>query len=412
MPHQLPKGQVDFTTYLGRILRGVHPDRRISDAALKELNSLVNTLGKQVLAKAEELTFEKGQSTIFGKTIRGAAMLLFGESLPKHGLRADKSEGGKKVNVTITAARAGHFFKSGTGAQKQVGKTGLRIGGPKEKTEKREKREGAAEALAAVLNDFAAGLLKAATPRKGKITLKARDLFLASQKVSGIQHYFQSQGITMAGVGAVPTGVNPALVSGKKKARKSKPATGGIRQPHRFRPGTVAVREIKKYQKSDDMLLQVAPFKRVAREFAGKHRISAKAFAALQSYVESEAVALLYAAGMVSINAKRQTVAPKDIKVAKITCGQYAGHSKEYRVSSAAAKLSNASIQRLARRGGVKRVATASYDVMKGCISYKVEQIMRGALVFTENSERKTVTSSHIAKGIESAFGQRLAAKM
>ena len=32
-----------------------------------------------------------------------------------------------------------------------------------------------------------------------------------------------------------------------KAARKSAPATGGIKKPHRFRPGTVALREIRKY---------------------------------------------------------------------------------------------------------------------------------------------------------------------
>ncbi|KAG7013881.1 histone H3.2, partial [Cucurbita argyrosperma subsp. argyrosperma] len=36
-----------------------------------------------------------------------------------------------------------------------------------------------------------------------------------------------------------------------KAARKSAPATGGVKKPHRFRPGTVALREIRKYQKSD-----------------------------------------------------------------------------------------------------------------------------------------------------------------
>ena len=45
-----------------------------------------------------------------------------------------------------------------------------------------------------------------------------------------------------------------------KAARKSAPATGGIKKPHRFRPGTVALREIRKYQKSTDLLLRKLPF--------------------------------------------------------------------------------------------------------------------------------------------------------
>ena len=32
-----------------------------------------------------------------------------------------------------------------------------------------------------------------------------------------------------------------------KAARKTAPATGGVKKPHRFRPGTVALREIRKF---------------------------------------------------------------------------------------------------------------------------------------------------------------------
>ncbi len=45
-----------------------------------------------------------------------------------------------------------------------------------------------------------------------------------------------------------------------KAARKSAPATGGIKKPHRYRPGTVALREIRKYQKSTDSLMRKLPF--------------------------------------------------------------------------------------------------------------------------------------------------------
>ena len=45
-----------------------------------------------------------------------------------------------------------------------------------------------------------------------------------------------------------------------KAARKSVPATGGIKKAHRFRPGTVALREIRKYQKSTDLLIRKLPF--------------------------------------------------------------------------------------------------------------------------------------------------------
>lgn len=41
-----------------------------------------------------------------------------------------------------------------------------------------------------------------------------------------------------------------------KAARKSAPATGGVKKPHRYRPGTVALREIRRYQKSTELLIR------------------------------------------------------------------------------------------------------------------------------------------------------------
>ncbi len=48
--------------------------------------------------------------------------------------------------------------------------------------------------------------------------------------------------------------------------RRSAPATGGIKKPHRYRPGTVALREIRRYRKSTDLLIRKMPFQRLARE--------------------------------------------------------------------------------------------------------------------------------------------------
>ena len=41
-----------------------------------------------------------------------------------------------------------------------------------------------------------------------------------------------------------------------KAARKSAPVSGGVKKPHRFRPGTVALREIRRFQKSTDLLIR------------------------------------------------------------------------------------------------------------------------------------------------------------
>ena len=58
-----------------------------------------------------------------------------------------------------------------------------------------------------------------------------------------------------------------------KIIRKSASGGGGPKKPHRFRPGTVALREIRRYQKSTELLIRRAPFQRLVREIAEKSHI-------------------------------------------------------------------------------------------------------------------------------------------
>ena len=53
-----------------------------------------------------------------------------------------------------------------------------------------------------------------------------------------------------------------------------KAAAGGVKKPHRFRPGTVALREIRRYQKSTELLIRKLPFQRLVREIAQDFKVS------------------------------------------------------------------------------------------------------------------------------------------
>ena len=58
----------------------------------------------------------------------------------------------------------------------------------------------------------------------------------------------------------------------RKTASVSNPAAGGVKKPHRFRPGTVALREIRKFQKSTELLIRKLPFQRLVREIAQEYK--------------------------------------------------------------------------------------------------------------------------------------------
>ncbi|KAG5632021.1 hypothetical protein H5410_003738 [Solanum commersonii] len=113
-----------------------------------------------------------------------------------------------------------------------------------------------------------------------------------------------------------------------KAARKSAPATGGVKKPHRFRPGTVALTEIRKYQKSTELLIRKLPFQRLVREIAQDIktdlRFQSSAVAALQEAAEAYLVSLFKDTNLCAIHAKRVTIMPKDIQLARRIRGERA----------------------------------------------------------------------------------------
>ena len=106
-----------------------------------------------------------------------------------------------------------------------------------------------------------------------------------------------------------------------KAACKAALATGGWKNPHRYRPGTVALREIRKYQKSTDSLIRKLPFQRLARELAqsisGDLRFQATALAASQEASEAFLVGLMEDANLCAIHARRVTIMPKDLQLSQ-----------------------------------------------------------------------------------------------
>ncbi|WOL20005.1 histone H3, expressed [Canna indica] len=113
-----------------------------------------------------------------------------------------------------------------------------------------------------------------------------------------------------------------------KAARKSAPATGGVKKPHRFRPGTVALREIRKYQKSTELLIRKLPFQRLVREIAQDFktdlRFQSSAVSALQEAAESYLVGFFEDTNLFAIHAKRVTIMPKGIQLVRRIRGERA----------------------------------------------------------------------------------------
>jgi histone H3 len=99
--------------------------------------------------------------------------------------------------------------------------------------------------------------------------------------------------------------------------------TQAVKKQHRFRPGTVALREIRRYQKSTALLIRKLPFQRLVREMAQDQdirvnlRFQSTALAALQEASEAYLAGLFEDTNLCAIHAKRVTILPKDMQLAR-----------------------------------------------------------------------------------------------
>ncbi|XP_062290937.1 uncharacterized protein LOC133995524 [Scomber scombrus] len=112
-------------------------------------------------------------------------------------------------------------------------------------------------------------------------------------------------------------GPSTAPQPGPSTAPKQEP-----RQQKRFRPGTKALMEIRKYQKSTELLLRKGPFARLVREVCQSitdetRRWQVYALMALQEASEAFLVRLFADANLCAIHAKRVTIFPRDIQLAR-----------------------------------------------------------------------------------------------
>ena len=121
-------------------------------------------------------------------------------------------------------------------------------------------------------------------------------------------------------------GKAPRKLLATKAARRLAPQFGGVKKPHRYRPGIVALREIRKYQKSTELLIRKIPFQRLVRDVAADYksdlRFQSSALECLQEASESYLIGLFVDTNLCAIHARRVTITPKDMQLARRLRGE------------------------------------------------------------------------------------------
>ncbi len=108
-----------------------------------------------------------------------------------------------------------------------------------------------------------------------------------------------------------------AALNMKGKRHAAGPGSEPAKKPHRFRPGTVSLRQIRRMQTSVDFCTPKAAVERLVREIMQGHsdtmRITKQALMTLQTDLEAYATELFNGTVDACVHAKRVTIYPKDI---------------------------------------------------------------------------------------------------
>ncbi|XP_030784335.1 uncharacterized protein LOC104663991 isoform X1 [Rhinopithecus roxellana] len=175
-----------------------------------------------------------------------------------------------------------------------------------------------------------------------------------------------------------------------KAARKSAPITGGVKKPHRYRPGTVALREVT---------IPKLPFQRLVREIAQDFktdlRFQRAAIGALQEANEAYLIGLFEYTNLAVV----QSMSGRGKGGKGLGKGGAKRHRKVLRDNIQG--ITKPAIRRLARRGGVKRISGLIYEETRGVLKVFLENVIRDAVTYTEHAKRKTVTAMDVVYALK-----------
>ena len=307
-----------FETYISKVLKNVAADNGITANSKQQLNSVICSIARKLSYSATRLTQVSKKKTLSEKEVANAVKIVLPGELSTNAI----AEG----DQSITKFTKDDENKN-TSRQDKAG-----IIFPPSITEKFLRNFGFAKLmitknapvyLAAVLEYIVQDILQLSSDMardNKRVRITIRDLEMSVRTDPELSVLFGRCAINFIGGGVMPS-IHRSLLT--KKPRKKKRGKVGdsetTKKPHRFRPGTVAIREIRKFQKiSNCLIFAKHPFERYTRNIIAKHqpsmKISKDVFTILQYFIEQYIVDVLKDANSAAIHCGRVKLMPGDIK--------------------------------------------------------------------------------------------------
>jgi histone H3 len=307
-----------FETYISKVLKNVSTDHGITANAKQQLNSAVCIIAKVLANTATHLTVVSKKKTMSEKEVLNAVKLVFSGTLIETASR-QAQDSLQKFDID-DAKHSSRQDKAGILFPPSISEKFLRnFGFSKIMVTKR-----APVYFAAILEHLVMDILTNASKmakENNRVRITIRDLELTVRTDRELVKLFEKCNLSFVGGGVVPQ-IHEALLNKKprKKRKNAKPEVPleETKKSHRFRPGTVSLREIRKFQKiSNCLTFAKFPFERFIRNIVNTYnsgmKISKDVFIVLQYYVEQFVVDFLRDANSAAIHSGRVKLMPADI---------------------------------------------------------------------------------------------------
>jgi len=308
-----------FETYISKVLKHVSSENGITANSKQQLNSALCHISRLVADKVITLTEIAKKKTMSDKEVINAIRIVFPIDLANNAI----THGQKAIDTYDSVGNT-----KGVSRQEKAG-----IVFPPAQTEKFLRNFGyskvmvtnSAPVFLAGSIEYIASLIlenavKSAQNNK-RVRITIRDLELGVRCHEEINNLFTQNNLTFLGGGVTPFIHQSLLIKkNRKKRTKRAAANENDKKKHRFRPGTVSLREIRRFQKTSNCLTFAKhPFEKYVREVIIKHndnnsmKVSKEVFVILQYFVEQKIVDVLRNANFAAIHANRVKLMPVDI---------------------------------------------------------------------------------------------------
>lgn len=381
-----------FQTYIHRLLKSIDSSAQIAVNARGQLDKVADIIARELSKRARSLCIRTKKKTISPAEIYLALELLFPSSQAKEATNianeaikqyqeADKGSHNHPVRretlagLTFSVALSEKYLREFGASELHVGRLAPIV-------------------LSAILEFVIGEVLKSAivcARDLKRVIVKIRHIYLVVNENSDVAELFRNCNIEFVNGGFIPCIKDELLTSKEKKylqaARRRKNKKGQSsdgKRPRRLLPGTKALRDIKHYQKTTECLLQRLPFETSVRNLGKEIRdqdgnetrllhFGGNAILTLQAFVEQKVTQLLNQSLECTIHRNRDSVNARDVMLAwrlgKDT-------SWVLHTENQLEKIGTNGIERLARRGGVKRTSADMYPVVRSFMYSLVSMIL------------------------------------